>query len=140
MPLSKSCDNDEGTPVKHDPPEEDDDELSWKYSILMGYGCGLVLGLSMGYMVAKRGGWRIFVAKQAVNRAKNSLQGEPINMESSDATSSDWSLFTSSDEASFTAESARDSFTTVDHDTSNGDPILIELLIMNHKVMEIPAV
>ncbi|KAK8540540.1 hypothetical protein V6N13_056678 [Hibiscus sabdariffa] len=55
-------------------------------------------------------------------------------MESSDATSSDWSLFTSSDEASFTAESARDSFTTVDHDTSNGDPILIELLIMNHKL------
>lgn len=33
----------------------------------------------------------------------------------SDATSSDWSLFTSSDEASFTTESTRDSFSTVDY-------------------------
>lgn len=36
-------------------------------------------------------------------------------MEFSDATSSDWSLFTSSDEASFTTESTRDSFSTVDY-------------------------
>ena len=48
---------------------------------------------------------------------------EPIR-EFSDATSSDWSLFTSSDEASFTTESTRDSFSTVDYaDTCNVDPI-----------------
>lgn len=35
--------------------------------------------------------------------------------EFSDATSSDWSLFTSSDDSSFTTESTRDSFSTVDH-------------------------
>ncbi|OMO92648.1 Peptidase C19, ubiquitin carboxyl-terminal hydrolase 2 [Corchorus olitorius] len=47
-------------------------------------------------------------------------------MEFSDATASDWSLFTSSDEASFTTESTRDSFSTVDHaDASNGDPFSI---------------
>ncbi|KAK9017214.1 hypothetical protein V6N11_079696 [Hibiscus sabdariffa] len=50
--LSKSCDNDEETPTKVDP---DDDGLNWKFSILMGYGCGLVLGLSMGYMVFTAG-------------------------------------------------------------------------------------
>ncbi|KAK4430130.1 Ubiquitin carboxyl-terminal hydrolase 15 [Sesamum alatum] len=33
----------------------------------------------------------------------------------SDATSSDWSPFTSSDDSSFTTESTRDSFSTVDH-------------------------
>jgi ubiquitin carboxyl-terminal hydrolase 36/42 len=49
---------------------------------------------------------------------------EPICMEFSDATSSDWSLFTSSDEASFTTESTRDSFSTVDYaDTFNIDSI-----------------
>ncbi|KAK8492215.1 hypothetical protein V6N11_031204 [Hibiscus sabdariffa] len=87
MPLSKSCDNDEGTQVKLDPPE-DDDELSWKYSILMG---DLQKGSEAKWL-------EVFVAKQAVNRAKNSLHGEPINMEISDAASSDWSLFTSSDD------------------------------------------
>lgn len=47
---------------------------------------------------------------------------EPISMEFSDARSSDWSLFTSSDEASFTTESTRDSFSTVDYaDTCNID-------------------
>ncbi|XP_062090164.1 ubiquitin carboxyl-terminal hydrolase 15 [Humulus lupulus] len=47
----------------------------------------------------------------------------PNGAEFSDATSSDWSLFTSSDEASFTTESTRDSFSTVDYaDTCNVDP------------------
>lgn len=51
---------------------------------------------------------------------------EPAGVEFSDATSSDWSLFTSSDEASFTTESTRDSFSTVDHaDMSNADPFQI---------------
>ncbi|KAM1539438.1 hypothetical protein ACFX10_004227 [Malus domestica] len=50
--------------------------------------------------------------------------GGPIGVEFSDATSSDWSLFTSSDEASFTTESTRDSFSTVDcADACNIDPI-----------------
>ncbi|KAF3442285.1 hypothetical protein FNV43_RR16201 [Rhamnella rubrinervis] len=49
---------------------------------------------------------------------------DPAGIEFSDATSSDWSLFTSSDEASFTTESTRDSFSTVDYaDTCNMDPI-----------------
>ncbi|OWM81022.1 ubiquitin carboxyl-terminal hydrolase 15-like isoform X1 [Punica granatum] len=44
--------------------------------------------------------------------------------EFSDATSSDWSLFTSSDDASFTTESTRDSFSTADYsDNGNGDLI-----------------
>lgn len=48
---------------------------------------------------------------------------ESPSMEFSDVTSSDWSLFTSSDEASFTTESARDSFSTVDYaDGCNIDP------------------
>lgn len=54
------------------------------------------------------------------------MYAEPNNVEFSDATSSDWSLFTSSDEASFTTESTRDSFSTVDYaDASNGDPFSI---------------
>ncbi|KAK3027291.1 hypothetical protein RJ639_041112 [Escallonia herrerae] len=43
--------------------------------------------------------------------------------EFSDATSSEWSIFTSSDEASFTTESTRDSFSTVDYaDACNLEP------------------
>ncbi|XP_021895044.1 ubiquitin carboxyl-terminal hydrolase 15 [Carica papaya] len=45
------------------------------------------------------------------------------SMEFSDATLSDWSLFTSSDEASFTTESTRDSFSTVDY--ADADPFSI---------------
>ncbi|KAK1362392.1 Ubiquitin carboxyl-terminal hydrolase 15 [Heracleum sosnowskyi] len=45
-------------------------------------------------------------------------------MEFLDANSSDWSIFTSSDDASFTTESTRDSFSTVDYaDGSNMDPL-----------------
>ncbi|KAJ6377552.1 hypothetical protein OIU76_026513 [Salix suchowensis] len=44
------------------------------------------------------------------------------DMDFSDATSSDWSLFTSSDEASYTTESTRDSFSTIDYaDACNAD-------------------
>ncbi|XP_027341225.1 ubiquitin carboxyl-terminal hydrolase 15 isoform X2 [Abrus precatorius] len=47
-----------------------------------------------------------------------------VRHEFSDCTPSDWSLFTSSDEASFTTESTRDSFSTVDYgDSCNMDPI-----------------
>ncbi|KAL4376865.1 hypothetical protein GQ457_02G038390 [Hibiscus cannabinus] len=62
LPLSKSCDNDEVAPAKFDrDDDEDDDELNWKFSILMGYGCGLVLGLSMGYIVFTTGKPRWFI-------------------------------------------------------------------------------
>ncbi|KAK1258783.1 Ubiquitin carboxyl-terminal hydrolase 15 [Acorus gramineus] len=50
--------------------------------------------------------------------------GESAWMDLSDSTSSDWSLFTSSDEASFTTESTRDSFSTADcADATNFDSI-----------------
>ncbi|XVF78273.1 hypothetical protein PTKIN_Ptkin14bG0118400 [Pterospermum kingtungense] len=51
FPLSKGCDSDGDLEL---PPSKFDDtsrELNWKFSILMGYGCGLVFGLSMGYIV-----------------------------------------------------------------------------------------
>ncbi|XP_039057714.1 receptor-like protein 9DC3 [Hibiscus syriacus] len=54
LPLSKSCDNDEKIPVGFDR-EDDDDGLNWKFSIIMGYGCGLVLGLGMGYIAFTTG-------------------------------------------------------------------------------------
>lgn len=45
-------------------------------------------------------------------------------MDFSDAASSDWSIFTSSDDASFTTESTRDSFSTVDYtDNTTTDPL-----------------
>ncbi|GMI79562.1 receptor like protein 25 [Hibiscus trionum] len=57
LPLSKSCGNDEGTrtPARLDRDGDDDDGINWKFSILMGYGCGLVLGLSTGYIVFATG-------------------------------------------------------------------------------------
>ncbi|CAK7351685.1 unnamed protein product [Dovyalis caffra] len=52
------------------------------------------------------------------NASKNITQVKDF----SDATSSDWSIFTSSDEASFTTESTRDSFSTIDYtDACNVD-------------------
>uniref|UniRef100_A0A5B6ZPA0 ubiquitinyl hydrolase 1 n=1 Tax=Davidia involucrata TaxID=16924 RepID=A0A5B6ZPA0_DAVIN len=64
---------------------------------------------------------------RSANRNKPPMMetcAESISMEFSDATSSDWSIFTSSDEASFTTESTRDSFSTVDYaDACNTDPI-----------------
>lgn len=47
-----------------------------------------------------------------------------VRTDFSDATSSEWSLFTSSDDSSFTTESTRDSFSTIDHsDSPVLDPI-----------------
>ncbi|KAL4376254.1 hypothetical protein GQ457_02G039240 [Hibiscus cannabinus] len=69
LPLSKGCDNDAETPTKLDR-DDDDDEINWKYSILMGYGCGLVLGLSMGYIVFTTGKpwWFIRIFERARQR------------------------------------------------------------------------
>ncbi|PPD80799.1 hypothetical protein GOBAR_DD22268 [Gossypium barbadense] len=54
LPLSKNCGTDEETPAIFDR-DDDGDELNWKFSILMGYGCGLVLGMSMAYIVFTTG-------------------------------------------------------------------------------------
>ncbi|KAK1414370.1 hypothetical protein QVD17_30114 [Tagetes erecta] len=48
----------------------------------------------------------------------------PSTVDFSDVTSTDWSIFTSSDDASFTTESTRDSFSTVDYTDNNTDPLL----------------
>ncbi|XVE53134.1 hypothetical protein DITRI_Ditri02bG0180000 [Diplodiscus trichospermus] len=56
LPLSKQCGNSEET-EPHPSVSEDDDYargLDWKF-VMMGYGCGLVFGLSMGYMVFTTG-------------------------------------------------------------------------------------
>ncbi|CAL9748066.1 unnamed protein product [Musa acuminata subsp. burmannicoides] len=49
------------------------------------------------------------------NMLPNPTHLDAWSMEFSDATSSDWTLFTSSDDSSFTTESTRDSFSTVDY-------------------------
>ncbi|TYH45962.1 hypothetical protein ES332_D11G302400v1 [Gossypium tomentosum] len=59
LPFLNRCDNDEKTPAKFD--GDDDEELNWRFSILMGYGCGLVLGVSLGYIVLTTGkSWWLF--------------------------------------------------------------------------------
>ncbi|KAK5786885.1 hypothetical protein PVK06_041533 [Gossypium arboreum] len=70
LPLSKSCDTDEETPAKFDRDDDDSDELNWKFSILMGYGCGLVLGMSMGYIVFTTGKpwWLIQIVERVRQR------------------------------------------------------------------------
>ncbi|XP_024980503.1 ubiquitin carboxyl-terminal hydrolase 15-like isoform X2 [Cynara cardunculus var. scolymus] len=48
---------------------------------------------------------------------------KPPNLDFSDATSSDWSILSNSDDASFTTESTRDSFSTIDYTDNNTDPV-----------------
>ncbi|XP_052887301.1 ubiquitin carboxyl-terminal hydrolase 15-like isoform X2 [Gossypium arboreum] len=83
-------------------------------------------GTAAGYINRDSNGILRQSANSNIHRVVE-MYAEPSNVEFSDATSSDWSLFTSSDEASFTTESTRDSFSTVDYtDTSNGgDPFSI---------------
>ncbi|GLT38709.1 hypothetical protein SLA2020_129390 [Shorea laevis] len=58
LPLIKKCHNEEepgAPPSKFDEEEEDSAALfTWKFA-LAGYGCGLVLGLSQGYIAFTRG-------------------------------------------------------------------------------------
>ncbi|ONK81132.1 uncharacterized protein A4U43_C01F25640 [Asparagus officinalis] len=62
--------------------------------------------------------------QEGIVLTKEETYADSIGMDFSDATLSDWSLFTSSDESSFTTESTRNSFSTVDHgEASNLDPI-----------------
>ncbi|KAK9049991.1 hypothetical protein SSX86_031041 [Deinandra increscens subsp. villosa] len=78
---------------------------------------------------------RSCTGKPRASRAPKSISGQqtkdfqtapiqnrvPSWVDFSDATSSDWSIFTSSDDASFTTESTRDSFSTADY-TDNNTP------------------
>ncbi|PHT60357.1 hypothetical protein CQW23_02720 [Capsicum baccatum] len=57
LPLSKDCRGDDGVPQTTTPVELDDDEeeeegdlISWQ-AVLMGFGCGLVIGLSIIYIM-----------------------------------------------------------------------------------------
>ncbi|KAM3327641.1 hypothetical protein P3S68_033690 [Capsicum galapagoense] len=56
LPLSKDCGGDDGVPQPTTPVELDDDEeeegdlISWQ-AVLMGFGCGLVIGLSIIYIM-----------------------------------------------------------------------------------------
>ncbi|XVF78303.1 hypothetical protein PTKIN_Ptkin14bG0121200 [Pterospermum kingtungense] len=55
FPLSKDCGNDQGSNVIPNQYDDTRRELNWKFSLLMGYGCGVVFGLFMGYIVFKTG-------------------------------------------------------------------------------------
>ncbi|XP_060675427.1 receptor like protein 22-like isoform X2 [Ziziphus jujuba] len=53
FPLSKTCENDR---AQQPPPSKGDhleaaNGFDWKFAILLGYGCGLVIGISVGYML-----------------------------------------------------------------------------------------
>ncbi|TYI58311.1 hypothetical protein E1A91_D11G347600v1, partial [Gossypium mustelinum] len=69
LPLSKNCGTDEETPAIFDT-DDDGDELNWKFSILMGYRCGLVLGMSMAYIVFTTGKpwWLIRIVERVQQR------------------------------------------------------------------------
>ncbi|XP_021287623.1 receptor-like protein 12 [Herrania umbratica] len=55
LPLSKNCSDEQILIPQSTKFDEDGDTMNWKFSILMGYGCGLVFGLSMGYVVFTTG-------------------------------------------------------------------------------------
>ncbi|XP_017979626.1 PREDICTED: receptor-like protein 12 [Theobroma cacao] len=55
LPLSKNCSDEQALEPRPTKFDEDGDAVNWKFSILMGYGCGLVFGLSMGYIVFTTG-------------------------------------------------------------------------------------
>ena len=56
LPLTKKCANTASPPQEVGNGDEDDagDELTWE-AIVMGYGCGLICGLSSAYIVLKLG-------------------------------------------------------------------------------------
>ncbi|KAA3472334.1 receptor-like protein 12 [Gossypium australe] len=68
LPLSSRCDNNENTPARFD--GDDEEELDWRFSILMGYGCGLVLGVSLGYIVLTTGKprWLVMIIERVQQR------------------------------------------------------------------------
>ena len=76
FPLSKECGNNQD--LKPPPTKFDDTrrELNWKFSILMGYGCGVVFGLSMGYIVFTTGKPWWFI--QIIERVQQKYIGRKI--------------------------------------------------------------
>ena len=59
FPLTKTCGNDEGQQPPPSPTIQEDDSgfangFHWKV-VLLGYGCGFMFGLGMGYLVFSRG-------------------------------------------------------------------------------------
>ncbi|KAM3324823.1 hypothetical protein P3S67_005975 [Capsicum chacoense] len=50
LPLSKDCGGDDGVPQASTPVELDEDLISWQ-AVLMCFGCGLVIGLSIVYIM-----------------------------------------------------------------------------------------
>ncbi|XP_071715714.1 ubiquitin carboxyl-terminal hydrolase 15 [Rutidosis leptorrhynchoides] len=60
---------------------------------------------------------------QGASNGNRHSHTKPSHFDYPDTTSSDWSIFTSSDDASFTTESTRDSFSTIDYTDNNIDPI-----------------
>ena len=57
FPLTKKCDTSDGKPLLL---QEDDDEsdfidgFGWR-SVVMGYGCGFVVGIGIGHMIVRYG-------------------------------------------------------------------------------------
>ncbi|KAA3472335.1 receptor-like protein 12 [Gossypium australe] len=70
------CDTDKETPARFD--NDDGDELNWKFSIVMGNGCGLVLGISMAYIVFTTGKpwWLIRIVERVGRRFAKRCTGE----------------------------------------------------------------
>ncbi|XWS10615.1 hypothetical protein CRYUN_Cryun38cG0011900 [Craigia yunnanensis] len=76
FPLSKWCGNNQDL---EPPPTKFDDtrrELNWKFSRLMGYACGVVFGLSMGYIVFTTGKPWWFI--QIIERVEQKYVGRKI--------------------------------------------------------------
>ena len=76
FPLSKECGNNqdlESLPTKFDDTRR---EMNWKFSILMGYGCGVVFGLSIGYIVFTTGKPWWFI--QIIERVQQKYVGRKI--------------------------------------------------------------
>ncbi|XVF87996.1 hypothetical protein PTKIN_Ptkin19aG0013600 [Pterospermum kingtungense] len=55
FPLSINCSNGQGLEPSPNIYDDTTSALDWKFVALMGYGCGVVLGLSMGYIVFTTG-------------------------------------------------------------------------------------
>ncbi|XP_047944506.1 receptor-like protein Cf-9 homolog [Salvia hispanica] len=63
VPLAKQCETTDGKSVF--PPQEDDDDESgfidgfgWR-CVMLGYGCGFVVGIGVGYMIIRRPRWLV---------------------------------------------------------------------------------
>ena len=69
FPLSKKCVVDEARQAPMEVEVESDSGFDWKV-ILMGYGCGLVIGLSMGCLIFSTGKPKWFVRMVEKDRRK----------------------------------------------------------------------